>query len=274
VSEQPEFEDFNERDDRELYEILGCGPPDTRTPGYDADGYGELAEILGYEPSDSRVGGCDEDGYDYYRRSFSTSTPLLTPKLRRLRDRIACTPGGVGARTPALLNCAPYALGFRCLHSDTWNESKGSGFTVKSRAPLHLRQRTYIASPLIPFRISGLLVWGATKDTLITNCQVRLTQQIRASAEPIPALLFASGLSFAELCARMKERDGTPVRFRPRPGEALEPSDFIEGWLDEHPEVRPHQLFDLNTLSTGDQVRIEIVGPLHQLVFWGLGLRD
>lgn len=148
---------------------------------------------------------------------------------------------------------APYALGFRALQG--------------GNPP----RRWFAAQPQIPFRIHGLLLWGATKDTWITHCQVRLTQQLRASADPIPGLLFASELSFAELCARLRSDDGSPMPFRTRKGKVLEPSEYIEGWLSSHPEVAAHQLFSLPTLSPADQVSIEVEGPFHQMVFWGLG---
>lgn len=124
-----------------------------------------------------------------------------------------------------------------------------------------------MASPMIPFRILGLLLWGATKETWITRCQVRHCLQITASTDPIPALFFASALSFDELCRRLCQSDGSPLPY----GRGKEPSDFLEGWLREHPRVAEHQLLQLQTLSIGDQVQIELEGPFYQLVFWGLG---
>jgi hypothetical protein len=170
--------------------------------------------------------------------------PLHRPRLRTLQ--------GVG-----VIRCAPYLLGFRNL------------------PPTSASRRCFLASPMIPFRVQGLLIWGATKDTWITRCQVRNTIQIQASMDPLPALFFASALSFAEITSRLRDAEGEPSPYRTRTGSptksVLEPTDYLEGWLSEHPDAAEHQLLQLHTLGTGDQVLIELDGPFHQLVFWGLG---
>lgn len=149
---------------------------------------------------------------------------------------------------------APYCMGFRNLHS-----------------PLH--EVTWVAQPVVPFRVEGLLLWGATRDSWITNIQVRHTRQLIASSDPIPALFFATGLSFLELLSQVVDDDGKLLPLRAS-STVFEPPMFFHGWLKKNPKVDPRQIAQLDTLSLGDQLTIQTKGPLYQLVVWGKGLRD
>lgn len=158
---------------------------------------------------------------------------------------------------PPLERVEPFCLGFRNLGPGT--------------------ERTWCAQPAVPFRILGLMVWGVTIETLITRCQVGNLVHAMASADPVPALFYATGLSFAELLASVTDNDGRPLPLRGSRrarGGKLEPPDYFAGWLKARPHVEPRQLLSFKTLSAGLQFNITTQGPIHQLVAWGLGLRS
>jgi hypothetical protein len=96
---------------------------------------------------------------------------------------------------------------------------------------------------------------------------------VLASAEPLPALFFSTGLSFSELIASLTDDDGEPLPVRGPHLSRYEPEEYFRGWMSERPEVQARQLFELDTLNPGDVLTLTTRGPLHQLCVWGLALR-
>lgn len=132
-------------------------------------------------------------------------------------------------------------------------------------------EQSWEAIAQIPFRSHGLLVWGASKETFITSCEVGHIRQVMASQDPVPALFFESGMSFADLCKRLCDAEGKLLPLKRRKAEQLASVAFFSGWLVKHPKVQPHQLFSLDTASPGTSIVVKTRGPFDQLVLWGLG---
>lgn len=118
------------------------------------------------------------------------------------------------------------------------------------------------ASPQIPYRPQGLLVWGANADTRITQCHIGNVECLKAGDDPIPALLFAAGYSFADFI-KLKESPTDP-----------ENENIICNILREIPPHFPFQECIDTTLSPGMQITIGLTGPLLTLVTWGTALID
>jgi len=152
------------------------------------------------------------------------------------------------------LRCSHYCMGFR-------------------KYGPHKEESTYIAAPVMPFRILGLIVWGATAETLLVHCQVGHVQHVLGSEQPVPALFFSTGLSFTELLASLTDDDGDPLPVRGPHSGRYEPLEHFRGWMSERPEVDARQMFEFDTLCPGDQLALTTKGPLHQLCVWGLALR-
>jgi hypothetical protein len=126
------------------------------------------------------------------------------------------------------------------------------------------------ARPDLPFRAEGLLIWGATDQTMITNCQVGNVRHLLASAAPIPAKFFEAGLSFNDFAALMVDESGKtlppPVSY---PNAMNRPGEFFQRFLRSHPEVKPHQLMDFRVIHLGIVFRLTILGPIQALALWG-----
>lgn len=108
--------------------------------------------------------------------------------------------------------------------------------------------------PQIPYRIRGLLIWGADRTTLITRCKVANIECLAAGLAPIPALLFSAGLTFQDFLELQK------------PGR---PGSLLMGEMIAIPRHFPFQEVIERTLSPADRITIEITGPFSQLVTWG-----
>ena len=175
---------------------------------------------------------------EYIDDESDSPTPTLPYEPRGLMPRVS-----------------PFCLGFR-------NTRVVDGGWDAAGRPVDVEQ-WWTAISQVPFRISGLMVWGASKSSVITRCQVRSVMHVLASDDPIPLRFFETGLSFAELTSRLCDESGKP--------QPLESDEFFSSWLLERPDVEPRQLFEFDTLAPGDQVTLVTRGNFEQLVFWGIG---
>ena len=111
----------------------------------------------------------------------------------------------------------------------------------------------YRATPNIPYRIKGLLIWGADCTTLITKFQVANIECLKAGKESIPAMFFSTGYSFEDFKSLLKD-----------PGSII-----YGGLMFAIPRHFPFQEVIDRTLSIADQITIQIEGPFTQLITWG-----
>ncbi len=117
----------------------------------------------------------------------------------------------------------------------------------------------WVASPAIPYRVKGLLVWGADETTQITRLQVANICALQASADPIPALLFSAGYSFAEFLNLLVD------------GQC---SIQMGSRLLIIPPHFPFQEVIERTLSPAVNIHISFTGPLTTLVTWGWAIEE
>lgn len=107
-------------------------------------------------------------------------------------------------------------------------------------------RETYHEQPQFPFLPKGLLIWGATADTLIHSIKVGNLAELEIGGfAPIPARYFEQGRSFDEL-VRLAEA----------------------GELELAVEQR--QLFEMTEASAGTTISVSISGPYDRFVLWGL----
>lgn len=119
--------------------------------------------------------------------------------------------------------------------------------------------QSWRATPAIPYRIKGLLVWGADATTLITRLQIANIYALQASVDPIPALLFSAGYSFEEFLKLLT---------------AGITSALIHGRLENIPPHFPYQEVIEKTLSHAESITIDFTGPITTLVTWGIAIEE
>ena len=119
-----------------------------------------------------------------------------------------------------------------------------------------VERRSLPAAPQALFRPDGLWVWGATPETMIYNIKIGGQTQFLISSAPIPALFFEAGMSFADFNSLLGKDDGTDLRV-----------------MASLPQSNPHQKIDCFTVEIGNQIEIDVQGPLTHVVMWGLTIR-
>lgn len=140
-----------------------------------------------------------------------------------------------------------YAMGFR--RSTGWSS----------------RSQEWEGRPDAPFRPSGLIVFGVTAETLITDARVGHQPILKIGAEPLPGLVFAVGYSFGDFIKMLEIDERTEL------GEEV---SFFRARMKREPGVKPHQIFDCPTCGLGERVVIRTTGPLEALAVWGLAELD
>ncbi len=125
------------------------------------------------------------------------------------------------------------------------------------KRPTAVDRFEWTATPVIPFRIDGLLVWGVDATTLIHRFQVGADLCIGASRVPVPALIFSAGYDLQTFEALLRDQ--------------MRPAIYC-GELIELPRHMKFQKAIERTLSPATSVTIEISGPIGTLVMWGYGV--
>jgi hypothetical protein len=118
------------------------------------------------------------------------------------------------------------------------------------------KRRILQASPQALFRPEGLWVWEADESTLIHQISIGLRKQLIIRNTPIPALFFKAGMSYAEFNELVKKND--EGHLHPMKGLPLLPS---------------HQKIRLEVAAIGNQIFIDVEGPLAHVVMWGVTAR-
>lgn len=136
---------------------------------------------------------------------------------------------------------APYLLGFR-------DASRPGDIPI-----------TYQAIPDVPFRIKGLMAWGATDESRILECRVGNRVHLMASVDHIPLRFFETGNSFEDIL-KLCDPDSAPS----------DEQKHFQSILSNTPHVKPRQLFEFDTLVPGMSLKITIKGPCSALVFFGI----
>lgn len=104
---------------------------------------------------------------------------------------------------------------------------------------------THVSQVQLPFLPKGLIIWGATGDTLVHGVKVGNMSEVEISGlAPIPGRYFEQGLSFADV-ERLAE----------------------SGELDLNLAAR--QQLDMSEAAPGTQISVAISGPYDRFVVWG-----
>ena len=61
-----------------------------------------------------------------------------------------------------------------------------------------------IATPREPFKPRGLMLWNLPDDTMVSACHCGNHREVLASQDPVPAMFFATALSFEQVEALLK----------------------------------------------------------------------
>ena len=137
------------------------------------------------------------------------------------------------------IKLSPYCIGFR----QTMVEGES---------------RTFTAHPSLPFKIRGLMVWGATNQSKLTCFQIGSELCLQCSADPIPLRFFETGLSFRDFELLLDLEDDSDI------------STFFQCKLKDNPRVSRRQLFDLPPAHAALSIKLSTIGPIEALVMWGL----
>lgn len=118
-------------------------------------------------------------------------------------------------------------------------------------------RRELMAYPQLLFRGEGLWLWGSDETTLIHNIKVGNQNCFSISHVAFPGFFFEAGLSFEEF-----EKLLEPV-----PG----------GWTHERlkavPPAKPHQRIRMLTAEIGNNLVLDVEGPITHAVMWGLSVQ-
>ena len=105
---------------------------------------------------------------------------------------------------------------------------------------------TYAETAHVPFLPKGLMIWGATADTLVHGIKVGNMSEVEMGGyAPIPGLYFAQGRSFEDI-QRLAEA----------------------GELELAVEAR--QQLEMHEASPGVHISVAISGPHDRFIVWGL----
>lgn len=144
----------------------------------------------------------------------------------------------------ANITIRPYCLGFTAVPPET-------RVTSETRV-------TWTATPHLPFRTRGLMVWGAANDSMLLQFTLGNVQYINGGMDPIPLRFFDAGMSFRDF-ELLIDADID-----------AEPRWYFEGTLKDNPKVHRRQLFDLPTVTIPECITVRTSGPIDTLVLWGL----
>lgn len=116
----------------------------------------------------------------------------------------------------------------------------------------------WAATPDLPFRCLGLMVWGATNDSRLSEFVIGNQICINCGPDPIPLRFFETGLAFDDFRVMMKMEIDSEIK------------TFFRHRLEKLPEVKRRQVFDLPTCNITEQITLKITGPVQTLVVWGI----
>lgn len=115
-------------------------------------------------------------------------------------------------------------------------------------------RRDLSAQPQSIFRGEGLWLWGADETTLLHDIKAGTQTCFLINRAPLPGLFFEAGLSWEEF------------------EKLVEP--IAGGWTHERlralPPVKPHQRIRMNTVEIGNNLVLDVEGPITHAVMWGL----
>ena len=123
---------------------------------------------------------------------------------------------------------------------------------------------TWIASPMLPFRIHGIQFFGVNEESQIVRCQIGNVIHMMASTAPLPAKFFESGIDFG-LFKDLFSKDPHEADW-----SAFGPEGYMFArMLTDFPEMLNRQLLDFDTLSLGGQLSLTVRGECKAIVAWG-----
>lgn len=114
-------------------------------------------------------------------------------------------------------------------------------------------RRLLLAYPQAIFKPTGLWLWGCDPTTLVHDMKVGNITGYSLSHVALPGLYFEAGLSF-EAFETLLEKT-TP--------------EWSHEKLKDLPPVREHQKIRLNTAEVGNNIVLDVEGPITHAVMWG-----
>lgn len=114
-------------------------------------------------------------------------------------------------------------------------------------------RRLLMAYPQTLFRPEGLWLWGADETTIVHDMKVGNLTGFTISHVPLPGLFFQAGLSFKEFEALLESP----------------PENWSHARLRERPDIPSHQKIRLNVAEIGNNIVLDVEGPLTHAVMWG-----
>lgn len=115
------------------------------------------------------------------------------------------------------------------------------------------KRRLLLAYPQAIFKPTGLWLWGCNPTTLVHDMKVGNITGYSLSHVALPGLYFEAGLSF-EAFETLLEKT-TP--------------EWSHEKLRGAPPVREHQKIRLNTAEVGNNIVLDVEGPITHAVMWG-----
>lgn len=119
--------------------------------------------------------------------------------------------------------------------------------------PESVERRSFMAYPQALFKGEGLWLWGTDATTLVHNIKVGNQNCHSISHVAIPGLYFEAGMPFAEFEKLLET---------PR-------AEWSHEWLRELPPLKAHQRIDMITAEVGNNIILDVEGPLTHAVTWG-----
>jgi hypothetical protein len=123
-------------------------------------------------------------------------------------------------------------------------------------APSSRDRRLLLAYPQTLFRPEGLWLWGADETTLVHDIKVGNLTGFTLSHVALPGLFFEAGCSFEDFQKLLE----------------APPEDWSHARLRERPSIPSHQKIRLNIAEIGNNILIDLEGPLTHAVMWGMSV--
>ena len=128
-------------------------------------------------------------------------------------------------------------------------------FAHTTEPPSHER-RLLMAYPQTLFRPEGLWLWGADETTIVHDMKVGNLTGYKLSHVPLPGLFFQAGLSFKDFEALLEDP----------------PENWSHARLRERPAIPSHQKIRMNVAEIGNNIVLDVEGPLTHAVMWGVSV--
>lgn len=124
---------------------------------------------------------------------------------------------------------------------------------VHTEAPESTARRLLLAYPQAIFKPTGLWLWGCDPSTLVHNMKVGNITGYLLSHVSVPGLYFEAGLSFADFEKLLDSPTAT----------------WSHEKLRELPPLEDHQKICLDTAEVGNNIVLDVEGPITHAVMWG-----